>query len=347
MITIDLSTAANRGGSFDPNFKLIRDAVNKNVLVINTLRKNSAEAIPPDHLLLKILDSMSVSSGSSDSELYYKMRDRVYSISNALKLVSPTNFGAPQYGVMMSGCSEAIFLHASEFEPEPWAALKPIEFVYHEETNLNGLFDNSKRTDTMAYISINLYMLAKQYLGWLKWRNESGSSDSTRSFLFKYPMTNAIYSYLDISLFNRLLSTLMGWDVYKDATYTQRNLLDVNPMVSRYVTRTIDVNVKQLHTIGQVLYNTEMIYKRDATGLIPKIDTMLTRQCKWFFELTKLPLIIYANELSKPLNPKYNDGLLSVWRRELKNSVDDSVWSRLPAAASHIKERFLVNFYKV
>lgn len=346
MITIDLSTAAKRGGSFDPNFKLIRDTVNKNLSVVNTLRVSSAYALPPDHLLLKILDSMSVSTGSTDSELYYKMRDRVYSISNALKLVSPTTYGDAQYDVMMDGCSESIFLHASEFPSKPWDQLRPIEFVYHEETNLNGLIGNSKRTDTMAYISINLYMLAKQYLGWLQYRIQRGSTDSVRSFLFKYPITNAIYSYMDISLFNRLLFKLYEWETVPDAAYAQRNLLAVNPLVGRYVTRTLDVNSKQLNSVGQILFNTELIFKPNALGLVYSIDTMLTRQCKWFFDLTKLPILLYANRLSSFLNPAYNAGLLSVWRRELKNSVDDSVWSRLPAAASHIKERFLVNFYK-
>lgn len=343
MITIDASTATHRGGSFDPAFKLIRSSVNKNVLTGISVRRGAANVVPPDHLLLKILHQLGINRHDTLDEMYYKMRDRVYSISNALKLISATSYGVPQYDFIMDGCSELVLLHATDFEQTAWQNLRPIEFIYHEETNLNTMYGNSGRTDTVAFIAINVLMLAYQYKQWLNWRVRANSMDSSGAFLYKYPLTNAIYSYIDISLFNRILYEQQGWERKPDQPYRLRVLMNVEDQVAKHVQYVLNAYTKQTRTIAQYLYGTELIYKLSALELIPTVSSLKTRQCKWFFDLSKIPLILYGDTMVQQLNPKYNQGILTAMRRELGQSVDNTIWSRLPAAASsHIKEDMLV-----
>ena len=343
MITIDVSTAAHRGGSFDPSFRLIRSSVSKNVDVAVRIRRGSAEVLPPDHLLLQILNLIPLNAGASDQETYYRMRDRVYTIANSLNLTSATNYGKPQTKFLMDGCSELLLIHATQFDVGDWQNLKPIEFIYHEETNLNTLYGNSGRTDTVAYIAVNILMLAYQYQCWRRWHMQSGSMDSSQAFLFKYPMTNAIYSYIDISLFNRILYKQQGWQITPDKRYTLRSLLNVEQDIDKHVDYVLDVGFKQTRTIGQYLYGVELVYKLSALELIPTVSMLKSRTVEWFFNLSRLPLILYGNTMVSRLNPKYNAGTLSTWRREFGQSIDNHIWSKLPAAAvSHIKEDYLV-----
>lgn len=343
MITIDASTATQRGGSFDPAFKTIRSSVNKNVQTAITIRRGAADVVPPDHLLLKILHQLGVNRHDTLDEMYYKMRDRVYSISNSLKLISATSYGVPQFEFLMDGCSELVLLHATEFEQTAWQNLRPIEFIYHEETNINTLIGNSKRTDTVAFIAINILMLAYQYTQWLNWRVRTNSTDSSGAFLYKYPLTNAIYSYIDISVFNRILYAQQGWERKPDQRYPLRALLNVEEHMDKHVRYVLDAYTKQTRTIAQYLYGTELIYKVSALELIPTVSSLKTRQCKWFFDLSKIPLILYGNTMVQKLNPKYNQGILTAMRRELGQSVGNDIWARLPvAASSHIKEDMLV-----
>lgn len=343
MITIDANTATLRGGSFDPNFKIIRSSVNKNIQTAMTIRRGAANVIAPDHLLMKILHQLGINRHDTLGDMYYKMRDRVYSISNALRLTSTTSYGLPQFNCMLDGCSEIILLHATEFDQTAWQNLRPIEFIYHEETNVNTLYGNSGRKDTIAFIAINILMLAYQYTQWLTWRERVGSMDSSGGFLYKYPVTNAIYSYIDISVFNRILYAQQQWDRVPDQKYSLRVLMDVESQLAKHVDYVLNTYTKQTRTIAQYLYGTELIYKISALELIPTVSTLKTRQCKWFFDLSKIPLILYGNTMVQSTNPKYNQGILTVMRRELGQSVDNNIWSRLPAAvSSHIKEDMLV-----
>lgn len=343
MITIDVSTAAHRGGSFDPSFKLIRSSVSKNVDVAVGIRRSSAEVLPPDHLLLQILNLLPQNAGSTPQEMYYRMRDRTYVVGNSLGLISGTSYGKPQFNFLMDGCSELILVHATLFDIGDWRNLKPIEFIYHEETNLNTYYGNSGRTNTVAYIAINILMLAYQYQCWRKWHTEVGSMDSSQAFLFKYPMTNAIYSYIDISLFNRILYKQQGWERIPDRRYTLRTLMNVEQDVEKHVDYVIDIGTKHTQTIGQYLYGVELIYKLSALELIPTVSMLKSRTVAWFFNLSRIPLILYGDTMVRGLNSKYNAGILSTWRRELGQSVDNHIWSKLPAAAvSHIKEDYLV-----
>ncbi|MGL5648954.1 MAG: hypothetical protein ACRDDY_13985 [Clostridium sp.] len=344
MITIDVSTATHRGGSFDPSFKLIRTAVNKNVSYNIRTRRLAADMLPPDHLLITILNSLSINRNDSLEEMYYKLRDRVYMLGTALGLVSPTSYGKSHRHFMMDGCNEYIYLHCDDFVREAWQNISPIEFVYHEETNLNTLYGGHRNEDTYALISINVFALAYQFKCWLRQRTLDGSTETIRSFLHKFPVTNAIHSYTDISLFNRHLYTQQGWDMTPDKKYHLTTLMSFDSLLEKHIRNLLEKLGGQTHTISQNLYGTELFYKLSALDLIPTVPAMRSRQTGWFFDLAKLPLILYGDTFMRNTNEDYNKGQLSTWRRELTQTIDSHIWSILQNAAPHIKERYRLFF---
>lgn len=344
MITIDVNTATHRGGSYDNSFKLIRSSVNKNVETGISLRRQSADVLRPDHLLLKIFELLAISHADSVDEMYYRLRDRVYAIGNALNLTSPTSYGKPHQNFILDGCNEFILIHCSEFERLGWAKLKPIEFLYHEETNINNLFGNGGSKNNVAFISINVFELAYQYRCWLRHRKATNSTESIRGFLYKYPITNAIFSYTDISLFNRILYTQQGWEFAPDKKYPLTPLMKVDEPIKKHVSYVLDAYSKQTRTIAQNLYGTELIFKLSALELIPTYRMMRSRQVGWFMDLCKLPYILYGDTFMRNTNPDYNKGWLSTIRRELTQTLDTNIWSRLQTAAPHIKERYMLFF---
>lgn len=344
MITIDVSTATHRGGSFDHSFKLIRTVVNKNVEYSINTRRRSSDVIPNDHLLISILNSLSINRHDTFEEMYYKLRDRVYMLGTSLDLVTPTSFGKAHKNFLLNGTPEFIYLHCSDFIRCDWKSLKPITFVYHEETSLNTLMgDNSKPTD-FALISINIYMLAYQFKCWLANREATGSGETIRSFLYKYTITNALYSYIDISLFNRHFYKQQGWDIIPDKKYHLTTLMSFENLLDKHIDNVLSKYGQQTRTIAQNLFGTELFYKVNALGLIQKSPGFKSRQTGWFFDLSLLPLIMYGDTFMRNTNIDYNKGLLSTWRRELSQSIDNNIWSRLLTAAPHIKERYKLFF---
>lgn len=323
--------AQNKGKVIDPTFIYIQNTVNKNLLRVRDRVWASAKFVPHDHLLAKILLSLGLNRSMVFDEVFYEMSDRMYQLSNALGITSATNYGHGHQDVLLTGDLEILLFTAERFDPKtPWQALRPIRFLYHEHTNINYQLGAPDSTDAVAYITINLPMLAWQYLEWAKWRQANAVDENTYEFIRKYPMFNSLYSYLDISLFNRHYYRMTGTPILDDEVYREIPLANIDHLLQKSNLFIIDTLLKQHRTIAQCLYFTPAFFCENSLALTEKPTVVKTRQSQWVLDYFRLPYIHYGLITSSETGYSIDSGVLSTLKREMTAIANTQSIQRLP-----------------
>ena len=327
--------AQTKGKVIDPTFIYIKSAVNKNLLRVRDRVWSSAKFVPHEHLLAKILLSLGLRNGMLFDELRYEMTDRMYQLSNTLGITSATNYGHGHQDVLLQGDLEIILFTAEPFTPsKDWQNLQPIKFLYHEHTNLNCQLGVPDSGDAVAYLTINLPMLAYQYLEWAKWAALNGVTETTYSFIRKYPMFNSLYSYIDISLFNRHYYRLSGTPIPDDLPYREIPLVSVEHLLQKSNLYILDLLLKQHRTVAQSLYFTPTVWSEHSLALTIKPRVVKTRQSQWVLDYFRLPYIHYGILVSGESGHQLDTGVLSTLRRELTAIANIQSIQRLPGQSS-------------
>ena len=320
-----------KGKVIDPTFIYIKGLVNKNLLRVRDRVWSSAKFVPHEHLLAKILLSLGLNRHMLFDEVFYEMSDRMYQLSNALGITSATNYGRGHTEVLLQGDLEILLFTAERFNPKtPWQDLRPIQFLYHEHTNLNYQLGVPDGGDAVAYITINLPMLAWQYLEWARWRQVNHVDENTYEFIKKYPMFNSLYSYLDISLFNRHYYRLTGVAIPDDPIYREIPLANVEHLLQKSNLYILDTILKQHRTVAQCLYYTPGFFLDNSLQLTIKPQVVKTRQSQWVLEYFRLPYIHYGLLASGESGYTIDSGVLSTLKRELTAIANTQSIQRLP-----------------
>ena len=324
-----------KGKVIDPTFIYIKSVVNKNLIRVRDRMWASAKFVPHEHLLAKILLSLGLRKSMLLDELQYEMSDRMYQLSNALGITSATNYGHGHREVLLQGDLEIILFNAEPFKATTqWQELQPIRFLYHEHTNLNYQLGVPGSEDQVAYLTINLPMLAYQYLEWAKWVAANGVQENTYEFIRKYPMFNSLYSYLDISLFNRHYYRLSGTPIIDDQPYREIPLASVEHLLQKSNLYVLDVLMKQHRTVAQSLYYTPEFTADNSLALTTKPRVVKTRQSQWVLDYFRLPYIHYGILIAGASGYQLDSGVLSTLRRELVAIANIQSIQRLPRQSS-------------
>lgn len=340
--------AVQRGRSLDPSFKYIRDTVNKNYFRRRARVIASADTVSPNHLLVRILQSLGLNRRLTLDELHYAMTERMYQLANAMNITSATNYGTTHTNVMLDGAQEIIVFHNTEFEPSAWESMCPVKFLYHCETNLDTRLGGNKTTDTLAFISINIPMLAYQYIMWAKAVRRAESTENTLNFVAKYVMYNAVQSYMNISYFNRIYNELAGKPEIKYPPFREIPLANIDG----YVAKNIKFNLAKFgggaRAISQYLYQIQLPFADSGFDLTEEPDLVKNRQCMWAMDMFQLPFIHFGLLAAKMTESSIDSGKLSTWWRHHEQMRDTRVLERLPTQFStYIYRTFEENIYQL
>lgn len=322
MDLINRALAESRGRVIDPTFKYIEDTVKNNMVAIRKRIHNSARYVKPDHLLYKLLVQLAVNGRMGRSELYFACTDVMYQIAASLGLTSAVGIGKIHRNVFMDGCSEVIFIHNTEFEYKAWHELRPITFHYHCETNMNGLRGGMLNKDNIAIISINVPMLGWMYKEWAAVVKRIGSSESTYNFIAKYVLCNALYSYFDVSYFNRIYYRLAGKPFEADKKNGELALNNYDTYADKADIRLIEVLSKGRTNMEQVFFQTQLPFSNSVLDQWEAPAVAKTRQVLWAIMAYRLPYIHYGL-LAQQLGGYIGDsGKLSTLKRQLGQQLD-------------------------
>ncbi len=313
------------GRTLDPTFKYIESTVKNNMDLIRTRIHKSGRYVRPDHLLYKIITLLAINTSLPKTVILNAASDAMYGIASSLGLTSAVSIGRIHNKVLMDGCSEIVFIHNDEFEEKPWHQLEPIQFKYHCETNMNGLRGGLQNTETVAIISINIPMLVWMYCGWVSAVKRVGATENTYNFIAKYVLCNSLYSYFNISYFNRIYYRLKGIPFDVDKKNGELSLVSYEQWADKADLHLIEHLSNGRRTIEDVLWQTQFPFVNSGLDLLETPVVAKTKQILWILAVYQLPFIHYGLLGCQLGGHLGNTGALSTLKRQLGQQLDVSI----------------------
>ncbi len=336
-----------KGIQRDPSFIYIDSVVIKNKsLVFNYINSNDF-AVRPDHILAKILQSLSINTNATDDVIYSNVKSRTDSLASSMRLTCPSYVGAPLTGQFVNGCTEYIWASKREFDLNtPWVDLEPIKFIYHTNTNVNfrlGYSNPDENSD--AFIEINIPMLAIQYANWRRDCARRGLSSNIVNFIVKYPFKNALLSYTDISQFNRHYYRIVGKPIRTEEKFGPILINNVEHLLDKSNLNIISYITNGAKTITQTLHYVPLFFHNSIIDII-NIPEQSTREVNWFLDVAQMPYIDFALAANTTSDGGLDKKLLSNMERDLYALNSSRVIQRLPVAyRNSIQTNYIDNLY--
>lgn len=315
---IDISSNLNKGEISHPSFININTVVNKNINVIKNQVRRSARSVKPDNILYQILSGLDLDASISKSRLRWYVKQRARSLANALRITSPAHYGEVRYDNILNGGSELFIFSYDDFKNDRWENYCPIEFVYHTNTNVNYELGTADDSNSIAYIKINVYMLAMQYTQWLKWVTDSDNVANVYNFIACYPLYNAIESYMDISLFNRHYYRIIGTPIPEDSKNSEFIINNVEDKLDYSAVKLLNKLSKVDVNTVSVLSNIPGFFHNNSAELYPKFTGVITDQVEWYHFATQLPFIHAGLTLTDRYHPHQDSALRTSLKRQFK-----------------------------
>ena len=215
-----------RGGLFLPRARQASNTYGNYMQRVIDFRRDCSRAVKSEHLLIKLLSALSMDITGSIQEYAWTQGDNLVAVCSNLGMTSPWTHGKLHRGVLFNGLDE-ILLYATEDHSidtlqmayESWEDLAPIQVIQHPYSNvdlpwLDGVERAIPGVQGFAMTIIDPVLLAVQWRGFVEnvIQKATDSPPGMNLFLQRYPLANALYSYTDITYFNRLSSMLMGMD---------------------------------------------------------------------------------------------------------------------------------------
>lgn len=223
LFTSDVTT--NYGNMLTPLHNRLVDISQRNMeKALNHWRSNGS-SILNTHLVLKLIKEIPVPSGdltqlslNNVRKYYDEIRDKDYQYGNKFNLTSSTRYGAIAKSQFYDdSVDEIIITNSTPFDPQMisnWRDAEPIR-VHRHPYNVTYYGLLARKTDLggngIAVLSVNIPLLALQYLMWLreeaKYKNSNGQEyvQPTHMFVAKYPIPNLLKSHNDIAIINRTI----------------------------------------------------------------------------------------------------------------------------------------------
>ena len=325
MDLINRSLAESRSRIIDPTFKYIEETVKNNMMLIRKRIHGSARYVKPNHLLYRLLSQLAVNTRMDRSELYYACSDIMYQIANAMGLTSATSVGKVHRNVFMDGCSEIIFIHNTEFEYKAWHQLEPVKFHYHCETNMNGLRGGLGNSETVAIISINVPMLGWMYKEWAAAVKRVGSKENTYNFIAKYVLCNSLYSYFNVSYFNRIYYRLTGQPFDPDKKNGELALNNYDAYADKADLHLLEVLSRGKTSMEEVFFQTQVPFADTLLDMYDAPVVAKTRQVLWCITAYRLPFLHYGLLAQQTGGYLGDSGKLSTLKRQINQQLDVSI----------------------
>ena len=323
--------ANNAGKIILPQFIYLRGVLDRDIGQIINYYQNEVTSVPNEHLLVKFLMSLNVSMKRDLQNYIDTAGDVGMMVAQSMRLTSSLGYGSifspgPFYG---RKTEEIVIIEDSPFDiykaQQDWRALRPVRVLSHPFTDMslgrcNGNYNGSTESG-IAVIAINVAMLALQYRCWYEQERQPDPSEAARTvhqFVSMYPITNMIYSHVDVAFFNRLVAQFL---IEKVAPYRKCHpffVVDISARVDAVIEQQLQVLESSSKTFDQILSAVPGATHGDLRDVIRMPRVIPTRQVKWAMIVARLQLIRFLVQMNVVAQNPENSWYLGKIRQDLR-----------------------------
>lgn len=329
-------TDANRGSIVISGLRVPREGIQNNIARIKEYYRENNFGTKSNHLLIRILQTLHVSLKHDVNKYHDLVTDQSYTMGTHFNLVSPMFKGGVQerssfYG---NGVDEIIVSVNNLVDPvvaaKNWRELEPIRVLYHPFTDLCCYLPNNlpyTEETGVAIIALDIPLLALQYRQWrldqMRFRPEH--QQSTRQFLYQYPLCNMLNSQIDIAFFNRVNSLLND---SLPGVVRRRHPLSLPDYTNKLDDCLVDllaILIKKRTTYQNMAEMIPMLYKETFLDLLQFPDILINRQDHWAMLLAQLPYLSFLVEMGKLTKSDANRQEYNQIKRQLIRAKQDKL----------------------
>lgn len=233
------------------------------------------------------------------------VEDTARGVLRVFGFTDPTHRGKVHEGGVTLGpkTDEIILSTLKDFDvsraSRQWREWKPFEYLYHTRTDLGlPILNNQSPGKGWGVGVINIPMLALQYRYWLRQQSDRGSDqkDTVYRFVGSFVLPNALESYLDIAVFNRLARLSRGIGTSRFPTPHPFYLTDFSQRIDALCSKILETQERRSGDIEQVPYTTPMVVKESLYEVMQLPNDPISRQNEWALQLARLPYVRYIVE---------------------------------------------------
>lgn len=333
----DIST----GISSYPEWRYLRAGLYRNLKTTIQYYQSRKFAVKGNHLLAKLLKSLSVSI-DIDKERYYDIVDqKALNIGLHYKMSSSIYKGEVFDGIFYGNDVKEILIATNDYiSPDKiekdWRNIQSVKVIDHPKSDLSLLLPNGKSysyESGYAVIEVNIPVLAMQYRCFLKEQYQRFLSDSTASptsvFIHTYVLPNMMYSHLDISLFNRLYNRLVGAPMGKPLFRHAFTLIDYHDKVDKFLDSIISTLRRTDKDFNTILRMIPVVSELNLKSLLRLPQQAPTRQIAWVEFLARLKALEFLTYISPNYGKQLNRNELNYINRIIKLYTREGTFNQL------------------
>jgi hypothetical protein len=337
-----------------PEFNYIYRNMKQNADKVVKYYRSYPGQVWSDNFLVILLQSLTVGYGMEPKEFVDKVSDATMQLSRVLKMTSAINAGKLyQRGAFLRPNSNEVLVAVdTKFDltniETTWKDLQPVRYLHHEYTDITFplLYGKQSRYNVpvpdldFAVIEVNVPMLAVQYHMWRKstaWQ-AAGEHQSIGQFVKSYPVVNAIHSFTDYAIFNRLKALTYNVKIPKSINTHPFPVLNMEAKLDRALGNVLEGLLGKKLNFKNVLQSVPLLSVEDAWDLlhIPKVPP--TRQIEWALDLCRLPAIAWLLTIREGSESATDGQILNSMKISLRAIKSDNTFrvSLGPTEALHL-----------
>lgn len=335
----------NYGNMLTPLHGRLVDVSKRNMERALEYWRSNGSSILNTNLVLKLIKELPVPGGdltqlSFDKvrKYYEDIRDKDYQYGNKFNLTTSTRYGAISKSEFYDdSVDEIIISNSTPFHTDMvkhWRNAEPVRVHRHpynvtyygllaRKTNLGG--------NGVAVLTINIPLLALQYLMWL--REEASYTDSnggkrlqsTYMFVAKYPIPNLLKSHNDIAIINRFIGRYHN---ELDETRDVRQAFWLNDelaLMDQVIVKTVVELKRQERLWPAVLLHLPSVWRNGQDAVHLPIDIEM-RQNRWAWYIACLWMVDFLCEHEASFKKRKNGEALNNIIKELQRIKSDNTF---------------------
>jgi hypothetical protein len=348
----------NRAASYTyPVFTYIQRTMSTDIDKLINYRRANPKAVKSDHLLVRTLQSINIPY-DGNLEIYRGyVEARTAQFTGGLGYTSNLYKGKPFHGrsaAFYGGKTvEIIIATEDDFNLKKakveWMDWRPVRVLAHPRSDISieTIDGTNKFSESgICVIEVNIPMLACQYQMWKETQRQAGVEveQDVRHFVTAFPLTNAIYSHLDISIFNRLSRRLFKEKVGQAERAVPFYTVNFERQIDSHCKDMIERFVKNSLNWDDILRNIPSLKDGDMLNVhrLPKM--VRSNQVIWAMVAARLNLISFLVKLrDKAKHYTSVDEVIELRRSLITIESGKLLTSGLPATLSTYFEKFIEN----
>lgn len=316
--------------------------------------RRTTYVVPSDHILVRIIQDMSVPYHGDDADFYYRCQRRVQGIVAGLNIndinskkgsLEKSHFfnrDVPEFLVNVeSGWTWG--LDASKY----WQDFQPVRVVYHPYGDLTmnlRLGQETKGVKGHAVLRVDIPLLMLQYVHWRKWMEQYQNLQPTiTQFVFQYPIVNMLLSDIEVSYLNHLRYMALG-----QVAPPQKKMysLAVNE-VTNYVEQDLDYLLKNIQkrpmSMVEIAQSIPMVWTPCPWEFLQFPKMVINAQNGGTLALGSLPWLAFFAELSYQSGSADNTEYANYLTKESRRYRMGGYWSGLRNAPDKVWDKYVEN----